>query len=175
MVEQSINLLEAYGLAYTSFPWLEQRIIDLQIIQDQLEIVFTRALGAGDEAARNAAEQELRRLVSLESWLIGNGQQNTTLPKISAAIQLGVPAAQRAGLKWLSGYLSVGTAIIFYHLIIGIGSAVMIRASADLVDPTWFSIFLGYVAPVMALGLATGGGVALWNGLQSGVSPLFRL
>jgi len=42
------------------------------------------------------------------------------------------------------------------------------------VDTTWFYTFLTFLAPLIAVGLATGGGLALNGALNQAASPLIR-
>jgi hypothetical protein len=200
MVEQSLNLLSAYDAKYfqvppatvatatgepaclkSSNPWIAARCSELNSI-----LFLTDIVGASLQEAAGQA-----------FWLLGPdsraGGQNLALsfqlgfkqmldaamlftgllgPIAVGASLLPVPAANKMITSWLTGFLAIGMAKIFYNIITGIASAVMLRADPPVVDPTWFTTFLSYVAPALALGLATGGGTALWSGLQSGVSPL---
>jgi hypothetical protein len=188
---QSKTLVDAYENTYGAQPWTTKLSPQLQKLADDIQNL---------DASATTFERELKdffRPGEPNDWLLtpeakSQSQQNSLTfqlgfrqmleaahiftglvgPIAVAASLLPVPFANKAIVTWITGFLSIGAAKIFYNIVVGVAASVLVQSGATVTDPAWFTIFLGYVAPVFALGLATGGGVALWNGLQSGVSPL---
>lgn len=85
---------------------------------------------------------------------------------------LPVPIANKTIATWFSGFCAIGFTKITYAIIVGIASSVLIQSAP--VDTTWFYTFLTFLAPLIAVGLATGGGLALNGALNQAASPLIR-
>jgi hypothetical protein len=195
--EQSQTLLTAYNVAYYNgsgppsgtTSWIESKYDSLTQLDDELarlsdsnlstlktifkigsDYDWLLAPDSKSQAQQSAITFQLGFRQMLEAALFFTALAG---PIAVAGSLLPVPFANKTIVTWFTGLLSIGSAKIFYNIVVGVAANVLVQAGAAINDPGWFVIFLGYVAPVFALGLATGGGVALWNGLQSGVSPLF--
>ena len=66
---------------------------------------------------------------------------------------------------WLTGFLSLGVLKLSFNIVVGLAAVVFVNA--EITDPLWFPIFLGIFAPILATGLAVGGGLAVWASLTS--------
>jgi hypothetical protein len=107
------------------------------------------------------SQLSFRQLLEAAHVLAGLGG-----PLALALSLLPIPIANRAIVIWFSGFMGIGLAKIFFNLIIGIAAGTMLRASPPIADVSWFSNFMAYGAPTLAISLATGGGFAVLNGLQ---------
>ncbi|MEL6326901.1 MAG: hypothetical protein AAFQ61_08360, partial [Cyanobacteria bacterium J06626_23] len=67
---------------------------------------------------------------------------------------------------WLTGFLSLGFAQICYNIIVGLAAVVILNA--NIYDTNGFLVLIAILAPALALGLATGGGMAIFNIMLSG-------
>jgi hypothetical protein len=82
-----------------------------------------------------------------------------------------LPGTGKPIFAWLTGFLAIGIAKISFN-IMAISTATVImngpgqNANADP-DLLWFMIFLGILAPITALGLATLGGFAVFNAMSN--------
>jgi hypothetical protein len=82
-----------------------------------------------------------------------------------------LPGTGKPIFAWLTGFLAIGIAKISFN-IMAISTATVImngpgqNASADP-DLMWFMIFLGILAPITALGLATLGGLAVFQAISN--------
>jgi hypothetical protein len=82
-----------------------------------------------------------------------------------------LPGTGKPIFAWLTGFLAIGIAKISFN-IMAISTATVImngpgqNASADP-DLMWFMIFLGILAPITALGLATLGGFAVFQAISN--------
>ena len=82
-----------------------------------------------------------------------------------------LPGTGKPIFAWLTGFLAIGIAKISFN-IMAISTATVImngpgqNASTDP-DLMWFMIFLGILAPITALGLATLGGFAVFQAISN--------
>ena len=66
---------------------------------------------------------------------------------------------------WLTGFLSLGMLKLGFNIIAGLSAVVFVNA--EITDALWFPIFLGLFAPILATGIAVGGGLAVWASLTA--------
>jgi hypothetical protein len=78
---------------------------------------------------------------------------------------LPVGPGAKAVVAWLTGMFSLGFAKICYSIIVGLASTVIVNA--ELGDVTGFLVLISILAPVFALGLASGGGITVYTSLQN--------
>lgn len=71
------------------------------------------------------------------------------------------------GFAWLTGFFSLAIAKLSFNIILGLIS-VIINSQATTLDNLWFPTILGLFAPILASGLAAGGGLAIWQAIISG-------
>jgi len=78
---------------------------------------------------------------------------------------LPVGPGAKAVVAWLTGLFSLGFAKICYSIIVGLASTVILNA--ELGDATGFLVLISILAPLLALGLASGGGLTVYTSMQS--------
>ncbi len=66
---------------------------------------------------------------------------------------------------WLTGFFALGIAKLSYNIIAGLTARVLITAGDS--DPTWFMIFVAFLAPLLAIALAIGGGKAVFQAISN--------
>ena len=76
-----------------------------------------------------------------------------------------LPVGQKSIYTWLIGFFSVGMVKLSYNIIVGLVATIMLNADRN--DPLIFACIVGLLAPVLALVLAAGGGMAVFNSLSS--------
>lgn len=74
-----------------------------------------------------------------------------------------LPLPTKPILAWLTTMFSLGTAQISYDIITGLMSDIMNNAPPENAMP--YIIFTGILAPILALSIAMGGGIATFSGL----------
>ncbi|AKG19979.1 hypothetical protein [Calothrix sp. 336/3] len=78
-----------------------------------------------------------------------------------------LPVAGKPIFAWLTGFLAMGIAKISFNIIAVLTATVIVNGLAEdaNADPDlmWFIIFLGILAPLLSLIVATVGGVAIFN------------
>jgi hypothetical protein len=188
-INGAIDRLDEYINRFSSptygFPWAEERRAELvellgllgsDGIEPEEQLFrpgsrFSWLIAANDRAieVNRLLSQQIafRQFLEIAHIVAGMGG-----PLAMGASLLPIPVANRAITIWFSGFFGIGLAKIFYNLIIGIAAAVLLKAEPPVADVTWFTVFIAYVAPSLAVSLAAGGGVAVLNGLQ-GLSQAF--
>ncbi len=76
-----------------------------------------------------------------------------------------LPMAKRPIISWLTAMFSVGLAKLSYNLISGLVAVMMFNA--PFYDPMLFPAIIGFFAPMLSVGLATGGGLSILNGITN--------
>ncbi len=74
-----------------------------------------------------------------------------------------LPGQSKLVHAWLSGWLGLALVKISYTLIIGIATSSIVNVEDT--NPLLLPLLLGVLSPILALVIASGGGVALFNGL----------
>lgn len=74
---------------------------------------------------------------------------------------------------WLSGFFAIGLAKISFNTLAGLASFVVI--TADEVYPLTYAAFLGLLAPVLAMAIATASSLSIFNGLSSSTEYIFGI
>lgn len=69
---------------------------------------------------------------------------------------------------WLTGFFAIGMAQVCYNIIVGISAVVVVNA--DITDTLGFLITISLLAPALALGLASGGGLVVFNLISAGAT-----
>jgi hypothetical protein len=83
-----------------------------------------------------------------------------------------IPMSSRPIWAWLIGFFSLGMAKFSYNVIIGLAATVVVAADAQSSADIGFLLLLSILAPVLALALATGGGMAVFRGVSGGVTRI---
>ena len=77
-----------------------------------------------------------------------------------------LPIGSRAIVAWLTGFFTVGLAKLSFNIILGLAGQLI--ATAEASQPMIFLAFIGIVAPFLATGIASGGGMATFTQLSNG-------
>jgi hypothetical protein len=83
-----------------------------------------------------------------------------------------IPMSTRPLWAWLIGFFSLGLAKFSYNVIIGLAATVVVAADAQSSADIGFLLLLSILAPVLALALATGGGMAIFRSVSGGVTRI---
>jgi hypothetical protein len=75
-------------------------------------------------------------------------------------------------LAWGSSFLGLFAAELGYNLIVGLVAVVIVKAGAQSFSDFAFLTLLSIFAPILALALGAGGGIAVYQGLQKGTASL---
>ena len=70
--------------------------------------------------------------------------------------------------SWLTGFFAIGMAQVCYNIIVGIAAVVVVNA--DVTDTLGFLIIISLLAPALALGIASGGGLVVFNLISAGAT-----
>ena len=76
-----------------------------------------------------------------------------------------LPVGQKAIFAWLTGFFSVGMVKLSFNIISGLVATLVVNAKDD--DPMIFAFATGLLAPILAMAIAAGGGMAVFNSLSS--------
>ncbi|MGF1480393.1 MAG: hypothetical protein ACFB4I_13025 [Cyanophyceae cyanobacterium] len=87
-----------------------------------------------------------------------------------------LPVGGKAVFAWLTGFLSVAFAKLFYFILTGLSSIVVLDAIQDVsltdfVDSILVGIFVGALAPLLSLAVCVSGGRAVFQSLVGYVVP----
>ncbi len=100
------------------------------------------------------------------------------LTALFAPIALGLsllPLQGRPIWAWATGFLSLFGIQLGYNIVVGLAAVVLVKSGAELVSDVAFLCFLSIFAPLLAVLIAGGGGIALYNGISSNVKTLTDL
>lgn len=81
-----------------------------------------------------------------------------------------LPIGAKPVFAWITAFFSVGIAKLSFNLVVGLTS--IVATGNDLGNPGWFPLFCAVFAPLLSAGLAAGGGLAVWQGITSGVASI---
>ncbi|MBE9128021.1 MULTISPECIES: hypothetical protein [unclassified Coleofasciculus] len=124
-------------------------------------------VGAGISAIASTIQLALR------GWLIAFGIAFQWVVEISllltgligpVAVGLSLmPVKSKAIYGWLIGFFSVGMVKIYFNVIAGLVATMVVNAGAN--DPMIFAFATGLLSPLLAMALAAGGGMAIFNSI----------
>ncbi|UFP97139.1 hypothetical protein [Gloeobacter morelensis] len=83
-----------------------------------------------------------------------------------------LPIGGKPLYAWLSGFISMGLAKLSFNICVGVAATVTVNAEAG--DSLWFPMFIGLLAPVLALAMASFGGMAVFMGISNAVTAAVR-
>ena len=86
-----------------------------------------------------------------------------------------MPLQSRPLWAWLIGFFSLGLAKFSYNVIVGLAATVVVAAAAQASAETGFLLLISVLAPVLALALAGGGGMAVFRGASGGVTRIIAI
>ncbi len=191
----SKNLIEAFNEASTNAGvqgWYEQElrrcagITDPQARQDCID----KALQTANEIAKRGAPNSAPNLWQRVTGALNIGSTiETALTGLMLALGVAVqwlveicwiltaivgpiavggtllPVRQKSLIAWLIAFYSLGLYKLFYNILVGM--VAMVQLSTGNANTLLFSVAVGLLAPVLALVLASGGGLATLISLGS--------
>lgn len=81
-----------------------------------------------------------------------------------------IPLQGRPIWAWLIGFFSLGLAKFSYNVIVGLAATVVVAADAQSSSDMGFLFLISILSPVLALAIATGGGMAVFRGVSGGIT-----
>jgi len=85
-----------------------------------------------------------------------------------------LPVGAKPVYAWLTAFWSLGICKLCLNIITGLVATSIREAGPDNIDTLSTAIALGIISPVLALGLAAGGGMAIFNGILHASSSGLR-
>jgi hypothetical protein len=76
-----------------------------------------------------------------------------------------LPVGQKAIWAWLAGFFSVAMVKLSFNIISGLVATLIVKAEQN--DPLIFAFAVGLLSPILAVVLASGAGLAVFNSLSS--------
>lgn len=86
-----------------------------------------------------------------------------------------IPLQGRPLWAWLTGFFSLGMAKFSYNVIIGLAATVVVAADAQSQGDFGFLLLIGVLAPILALAIAGGAGMAVFRGVSGGVTRIISV
>ncbi len=81
-----------------------------------------------------------------------------------------LPVGTKPIYGWLSGWLALGLILISYSIVVGMAASSIVNASSS--NPLFFPLITGFLSPIIAIAIGTGGGLALFFGFTSSAAFL---
>jgi nitrate reductase NapE component len=86
-----------------------------------------------------------------------------------------MPLSSRPIWAWLIGFFSLGLAKFSYNIVVGLAATVVVGAEAQSSNDIGFLLLISVLAPILALALAGGGGMAVFRGVSGGVTRIISI
>jgi hypothetical protein len=86
-----------------------------------------------------------------------------------------IPLQGRPLWSWLVGFFSLGMAKFSYNVIVGLAATVVVAADAQASGDFGFLLLISVLAPVLALAIAGGAGMAVFHSVSGGVTRLIAV
>jgi hypothetical protein len=83
-----------------------------------------------------------------------------------------LPLQGRPIWAWLTGFITLFGIQLGYNILTGLTAVVLVKSGAALVSDVAFLFFLSIFAPALAVVIAGGGGLALYNSISSNIKSL---
>jgi hypothetical protein len=83
-----------------------------------------------------------------------------------------LPLGKKPIWAWASAFLGVFSAQMGYTIIIGVTATVLVKAGAQTISDLAFLAFICIFAPVLAVLIGGGGGMALFSGISNAATGL---
>ncbi len=77
-----------------------------------------------------------------------------------------LPVDAKPFVAWITALFSIGIAKLSLNIMTGVAATLVANAGAG--DHFWFLLYAAFMAPVLALSLAAGGGMATWSSVVAG-------
>ena len=144
----------------------------INAITDPIEAaegVFSSDFGA--QVFRNIALPIIRFILLAVQWAFVNILEAALLLTAALApVAMGLsllPLQGRPIFAWLTGFISLFGLQLGYNIVVGLAAIVIVNSHAELITDVAFLFFLAVFAPLLAILMATGGGIALYRGISS--------
>lgn len=86
-----------------------------------------------------------------------------------------IPMQARPLWAWLIGFFSLGMAKFSYNVIVGLAATVVVAAEAQDGGDFGFLLLISVLAPILALALASGAGMAVFRGVSGGITRIIAV
>ncbi|MBN8563513.1 MAG: hypothetical protein J0L70_23525 [Leptolyngbya sp. UWPOB_LEPTO1] len=86
-----------------------------------------------------------------------------------------LPIGTRPIWAWLIGFFSLGLAKFSYNVIVGLAATVVVAAQAQTSSEIGFLLVISILAPILALAIASGGGMAVFRGISGGITRIISV
>lgn len=86
-----------------------------------------------------------------------------------------IPMQSRPIWAWLIGFFSLGMAKFSYNVIVGLAATVVVAADAQDQGDFSFLLLISVLAPILALALAGGAGMAVFRGVSGGITRIIAV
>ena len=86
-----------------------------------------------------------------------------------------LPIGTRPIWAWLVGFFSLGLAKFSYNVIVGLAATVVVAAEAQSSADIGFLLLISVLAPILALAIASGGGMAVFRGISGGITRIISV
>ncbi|MFB2895099.1 hypothetical protein ACE1CI_19505 [Aerosakkonemataceae cyanobacterium BLCC-F50] len=114
-------------------------------------------------------------LYSLQWAFVNMLEAALLLTALFSPIAMGLsllPLQGRPIWAWATGFLSLFGTQLGYNIIVGIAAVVLVNSGAELASDVAFLFFISIFAPGLALLIAGGGGIALYNGIAGNAKQI---
>lgn len=82
-----------------------------------------------------------------------------------------LPLGAKPIYAWLSGWFALGLLMISYSIIVGISASSIVNTDSS--NPLVHQLMAGIFSPILAVAIATGGGLAVFSGVTSSARLIF--
>jgi hypothetical protein len=86
-----------------------------------------------------------------------------------------LPIGTRPVWAWLIGFFSLGLAKFSYNVIVGLAATVVVAAQAQSSSEVGFLLLISVLSPILALAIASGGGMAVFRGASGGITRIISV
>ena len=83
-----------------------------------------------------------------------------------------LPFGAKPIYAWITGFFSLGMCKLCFNIVVGLVGLTIANAGPSSTDQLVFALVLGIFAPIFAMGLSAGGGMAIFNGICAAASSV---
>lgn len=142
---------------------------NFQKIADSIT-TFVSSLSVGS-VFRATAIPIVRLILSSLQWCFVNIlEASLVLTGLFAPIAMGLsllPFQGRPIWAWATGFLSLFGIQMAYNIIVGLMATILVKSGAELASDIAFMLFVSIFAPALAVAIAGGGGIAIYNTISN--------
>lgn len=80
-----------------------------------------------------------------------------------------LPFGAKPLYAWITGFISLGVMKLSFNIVVGVVGTVIAKAGPTSTEPLVLAVVLGLMAPFLSMGIASGGGMAIFQGIVGGV------